>query len=98
MKKGPFRESDWVDVGGVKVDRTTLEEFVREARTHTWHQEDYPSEKKDHSHCVVCGDPIPVKPGSLSAKNSPREDRYYKSNAGWLCSYCFDSFISQPKG
>jgi hypothetical protein len=76
--------SAWIEVNGARIEKEFFEENVREARSCEW-SEIRVSELRDHVHCMICG--IAISP-SLGTKH-----KLYKSNGGYLCSYCFDCFV-----
>jgi len=69
-------------VNGARIERSFFEENVSEARGYTW-QRARREKPKDHGHCMICN--VALAGG----------DRSYRSEGGWLCSYCFDRFVAQ---
>ena len=83
--------AEWVKVNDTRIDRHFLEGNIAEARKYEWEPVHWSPESKDHAHCVVCLNPIPEEGVSL------KDAVYYSSEAGWLCGFCFHSFLRQVK-
>ncbi len=76
---------DQVEVNGAKIDKDFFEENLKEARSVNW-QKNIFLQKNNHSHCVICQKTISKKDASV-----------YNSSIGWLCNYCYRSFIEKNK-
>lgn len=74
--------TDWVMVNGARIERSFLRDNVSEARTYAWERRRW-EKSNDHGHCMVCN-------VSLSAG-----DVCYCSEGGWLCPYCFETFVAR---
>ena len=71
---------DFVEVNGARIEKRFHEENLTEARSHHW----VPSSSSgDHVHCLIC----------QAAIERSKETRFYQSECGWACCYCFDLFL-----
>jgi hypothetical protein len=75
--------NDWINVNGARIEKTFLEENVREARNYQWTL--VTLTKPEHVHCMVCGVSVGGEPA--------RGDSAYHSIGGWLCHYCHEHFL-----
>ena len=74
--------TDWVIVNGARIERSFLRDNVSEARTYAWEKSRW-EKAGDHGHCMVCN-------VALSG-----DDVCYRSEGGWLCPYCFETFVDR---
>jgi hypothetical protein len=72
--------SDWIMVNGARIERSYLRENISEAKTYSWEKRGWDM-ADDHGHCMICN--IALSVGDVG----------YRSEAGWLCSYCFETFL-----
>ena len=75
----------WIEVNGARVEKEFFDANVREARGYDW-VETRASDLVEHVHCMICG--VTINPPS------PRAIRAYKSKGGYVCSYCYDHFLT----
>jgi len=76
--------ADWILVNGVKVDLADFEASYDKANSQAWEKVVTAAAGATVSgRCLICGDSIP----------RVREGYLYRSNAGVLCSPCFDRFV-----
>ena len=73
--------TEWVMVNGARVERSFLQANICEARTYAWEKVRW-AKAGDHRHCMVCN-------VALSGN-----DECYSSSGGWLCTYCFETFVA----
>ncbi|MBL8862124.1 MAG: hypothetical protein JNK02_08935 [Planctomycetes bacterium] len=71
---------DWVVINGARIERSFFEENVSEAREYSWELTRWEN-PEDHGHCMICN-------VALAGR-----DECYQSESGWLCPYCFESFV-----
>jgi len=76
--------AEWVTVNGARIERGFFEENVAEARKYNWVKTHW-DKVGDHGHCMVCN-------VTLSGN-----DPCYLSDTGWLCAYCFETFVVRPQ-
>ncbi len=74
--------TEWVMVNGARIKRSILQELVAEALEYKWEQTHW-DKVGDHGHCMVCG-------VTLSGS-----DPCSRSEGGWLCPYCFETFVAR---
>jgi hypothetical protein len=74
--------AEWVVVNGARIERSFLEENVREARKYVWKKTRW-ARSSDHVHCIVCNVEL------------TDHDACYRSEEEWLCPYCFERFLQQ---
>jgi hypothetical protein len=65
-------------VNGAWIDTNFLRENIAEAKSTTWEPVGFIS---NHHHCMICGIALGLN------------DKAYRSTTGWLCTYCFNTFI-----
>ncbi len=72
-------ESDWIEAGGARIERSFLEGNLAEARTRSWTETMWPH--ADHGHCLVCW-------RTLTAN-----DRCSRSEDDrWVCAGCVEMY------
>jgi hypothetical protein len=74
--------TEWVEVNGARIERSFLEENVAEARLYSWEPTRFRT-VGGHGHCIVCGVSV------------YRDDSCFRSEGGWLCPYCFTTFVNR---
>ncbi len=79
--------TQWIEVNGAEIAKTYVEDSVREARSCDWIEAES-SVLTEHVHCLICGTAIPAKPPAL--------ELLYHSVGGFLCGFCYESFIRCP--
>jgi hypothetical protein len=75
--------TEWIEVNGARVEKSYLEENVREARSHKW-TKIQTTKLTRHVHCMICG--VAIDPGSSTTTA-------YESNEHYTCAYCHDHFL-----
>ena len=80
--------NEWIEVNGAKIKKDFFEENLAEARSYKWEKSPHPKDL-DHSHCLICDAAIPELDNV--------ERTAYKSKFGWLCNYCYKTFIVSLK-
>ncbi len=81
--------ADWVKVNNCKMDRHFLEGNIAEARKYVWEPVRWERDNSGHAHCMICLNTIPEERAPVA------DGLYYRSGAGWLCIFCFQSFLRQ---
>jgi hypothetical protein len=77
--------SRWVVVNGARVEKNYLKQNLEEARKLLWESALW-DQPESHGHCVVCNVAISGR------------DQAYRSDGDWLCTYCFERFITKQPG
>jgi hypothetical protein len=72
---------EWIIVNGARIERSFFQENVAEARSCAWLKTVW-EDVGNHGHCMICGVPLCEGESCLRSKN------------GWLCTYCFDTFVN----
>lgn len=81
--------AEWVKVNDSKIDRHFLEENIEEAGKYEWEPMPWSLALKSHAHCMICLNAIP------EAAAPSKDPVYYRSIAGWVCCFCFHSFLGR---
>lgn len=76
---------EWITVNGATIEKVFFDENVAEARSCTW-MLSHTSELRAHVHCLICGLAI--------APDQKATNRVYSGARGWLCEYCYNSFVA----
>ena len=75
-------ESKYVEVNGARIERSSFEGNVEEARSVTW-RPGSAAEIHDHTPCIVC----------VQAISARDDDPHFTSSNGRICAHCHSAYV-----